>query len=154
MNSKYIKGVLPSGWYSFTITQYARTDDPKWEGRTLNAHPHEGVALCATVDSGPHAWRHIWVQFPRAYRHWTKLQRMAEAINVELADDDWELVGLQLLRTRFRGKLDVVTRDNFAIKNEIIEYKPAIGRPEHDVTKEYDDSHFYDQKQKRKNPLE
>lgn len=154
MSNKYVKGVLPSGWYSFTITQYARSDDPKWDGVTLNAHPHEGVALCATVDSGPNAWRHIWLQYPITYRHRLRLQKMAEAINIEIVDDDWELTGLQLLGTRFRGKVAVVTRNNSVIKNEIIEFKPALGRPEFNVTKQYDDSHFFEQKNQRKNPME
>jgi hypothetical protein len=143
-NQLQSKSILPSDRYHFTIRQAYRDDSEM--GRLI---------LCATVDTGEHAYRNVLLKFENNHYGMGKLKQLADALNrVWVGSIEDEGYPEQFLAWRFNALCEVhMDTFNGVWRNVLSDYKPATGRAEYDVTKPKSDEHFFTTKKKKRNPL-
>ena len=139
----HTKSPLPSGKYQATITQ---------------GYFHEKVdhllILCHTVDTGDFAYQHALAKFPLMSNvGQARLKKMSDGIEFSWFVDDTEdpLFAEQFIA--LRAEIDVeqiLDNRRKIIYNKIIEWRPAIGKPEWNVMSEKTLEAFKSSKQKGK----
>jgi hypothetical protein len=130
------KKPLKDGWYETTITQVQ--DD--------NRH----FDLVFTVDKGPDAWQSVLQKFRKGSARVEEL--FQDLLIIPVVEPDDPLYVQQLLGHRASIKVERVVDGNF-IRNVIVQFDLAIGKPEYDVTKEPTEDKFYKTNVGRKLPL-
>jgi len=141
------KQVLPSDEYSFTITQayfHERVDFPL-------------LVLCHTVDTGEFAYQHALAKFNLTIGSGqARLKRFSDNIGFCWFVDETTdpLFTEQFIALRGVMKVEqYMNRQKKTIETKIIEWSPAVGDPEYNVTKDKDTEVFKTSKQKGKPKL-
>ena len=137
----HVKGLLPTDFY------YVKCVDVSWcDPIGLE------FKLTFKVDVGTHKWRTITDTFHTDEAGWVAIHDMCNGLNYTPFDDESDLFLLQFLGMRAKIKVDRHIKGNYKV-NRIIEYSLPDVPSEVNVMKEPDDSHYYNQKQKRSLPI-
>lgn len=140
----HTKALLSPNRYNFTITQAYKDESPM--GRLI---------LCATVNTGEDAYRHVLLRYENNARGLGRLKQLLQALNkVWYGEFEDEKFTDQFIGMMFSAATEVILDHNKSVwRNVLNDYEPMIGLPGYNVLKPKSDEHFFTTKNKKKLPV-